>query len=295
MQTAYEGVVSPLLYQPAQPLTQTVTERRDRWQNTSLIHDSNTATQFYEQYFDEPINKAERPAVVNAVRSTWDVSRATQAWQAVDDREILLTQQALTLTEEDGYADVELYEVYQNQTNQQQEVVYYFNLPESAVVTGMWLGNSPDRTKRFVYKVSPRGAAQQVYKEQVTVFRRDPALLEQIGPRQYRLRVFPIEPPHFRWDSTAYRSQREDAQTMHMWLTWRMLPEGWRVAIAALAEKRNVYWSSRSVRTVNGKEVPFEEDGWLPDHCRLQPHPPTPAGGFWRTAKACWQCRPPSS
>ena len=265
VQQMYEGLVSPLLYQPAQPLTQTVTDRWDRMQNTALIHDSNTATNLFEQYFDEPINKAERPAIVNAVRSNWDVNRATQAWQAVDDREILLTKQELTLKEEDGYADVELYEVYQNQTSQQQEVIYYFNLPESAVVTGVWLGDSPDRNKRFVYKVSPRGAAQQIYREQVTVFRRDPALLEQIGPRQYRLRVFPIEPPRFRWDSTNNRRQSEDAQTMHMWLTWRMLPEASAWQLPRLAEKRNVYWSARSVRFVNGKEIPFEEDGWLPE------------------------------
>jgi putative PEP-CTERM system integral membrane protein len=262
VQRAYEGLLSPLLYQPAQPLTQTVTVDWERRRNTSLIHDSNTATKYYEQYFDEPINKAERPVVVNAVRSTWDVSRATQAWQAVDDREILLTKQELTLKEEDGYADVELYEVYQNQTNRQQEVVYYFNLPESAVVTGVWLGNSPDRSKRFVYKVSPRGAAQQVYREQVTVFRRDPALLEQIGPRQYRLRVFPIEPPQFRWDGS--RRQSEEALPMHMWLTWRMLPEDGAWQLPRLSEKRNVYWSARSTRTVNGKEVPFEEESWLP-------------------------------
>jgi hypothetical protein len=66
--------------------------------------------------------------------------------------------------------------------------VYYFSLPESAVITGVWLGDSPDRNQRYEYTVAPRGAAQAVYRNEV---RRnmDPALVEQIGPRQYRLRV----------------------------------------------------------------------------------------------------------
>ena len=33
--------------------------------------------------------------------------------------------------------ELELHEVYENQTANQQEVVYYFSLPESAVITGL--------------------------------------------------------------------------------------------------------------------------------------------------------------
>ena len=47
-----------------------------------------------------------------------------------------------------------------------QEVVYYFSLPELAVITGLWLGNSPDKAKADVYQVAPRGAAQAVYREE---------------------------------------------------------------------------------------------------------------------------------
>lgn len=69
-----------------------------------------------------------------------------------------------------------------------------------AVLTGVWLGNSPDPNARFPFQVAPRGAAQAVYRNETRVIR-DPALLEQIGPRQYRLRIFPILPVQTSWDA----------------------------------------------------------------------------------------------
>ena len=200
VQALYEAVASPILYEPAQPVTDTTDVRA--WEQKSFVSDAKRASELYQQYFDKPINKAERNPIVAAMRANWDVNRVTEAWQAVDEREVLLLHQELTVTEHAsaGYANAELYEVYANQTMQRQEVVYYFNLPELAVVTGVWLGNSANRDERFAYRVSPRGAAQQLYRNEVQV-RRDPALVEQIGPRQYRLRVFPIEPRSWRWDS----------------------------------------------------------------------------------------------
>ena len=85
-------------------------------------------------------------------------------------------------SESDDWAEAELYEIYQNQTGQRQEVVYYFSLPESAVITGLWLGNSPDRNARFSYRVSPRGAAQALYRNEVN-YNRDPALVEELIDR----------------------------------------------------------------------------------------------------------------
>ena len=277
VQQAYETWLSPLLYQPAQARyaatdvgpqqvnTADTGEDGPRVMNSVFISDAEKAGQLYSQYFDQPINKAERNTIVPAVRANWDVSRVTAAWQAVDDREILLTQQTITLTEREGgaYADVELYEVYENQTAQQQEVVYYFNLPESAVMTGLWLGDSDDLSTRFAYRISPRGAAQQIYREQVQI-RRDPALLEQVGPRQYRLRVFPIEPRQWRGDSSRNPSTAEQAAHMHLWMTWRLLPENGAWVMPHLSEKRNVYWTDQSVRVVNGKAVSASDESWLP-------------------------------
>ena len=267
VQRLYESVASPILYEPAQPVTDTTDVRA--WEQKSFVSDAKRASDLYQQYFDKPINKAERDPIVAAMRANWDVNRVTEAWQAVDEREVLLLRQELTVTEHAsaGYADAELYEVYENQTMQRQEVVYYFNLPESAVVTGVWLGNSANRDERFAYRVSPRGAAQQLYRNEVQV-RRDPALVEQIGPRQYRLRVFPIEPRSWRWNETPQRSALDELPKMHMWLTWRMLPERGQFNLPRLAEKRNAYWTRDSVRVLNGQPMLNADDeslaAWMP-------------------------------
>ena len=257
IERAYESVATPFLYEPVNP-----SPADNRMDGRALREEPPQAATLYKNFFDEPINTGEHETIVNAVRSTYSATQAEAALQAVDDLEILLTRQEVTITEHGDWADVELYEVYQNQTTQRQEVVYYFSLPESAVVTGVWLGNDANRANRFNYTIAPRGAAQAVYREQV---RRnmDPALLEQIGPRQYRLRVFPIEPR--RWTSTRITgtSVVQDGPALHMWLTYRVLARGDAWTLPHLAEKRNVFWDARSTRTVNGKTI--LGSAWLPD------------------------------
>lgn len=268
VQRAYEVVARPVLYEPVEPPGPV--GDLWRWDNRVFREEPVRAAEMYEAFFDEQIVDGEREAVVRAARSTWSPAQAQAAWQAVDDREIHLLRQEVTVTEHaDGnrsrdWAEVELYEVYQNQTAQRQEVVYYFSLPESAVVTGVWLGNSADRDARFVYRVSPRGAAQAMYRNEVR-YNLDPALVEQIGPRQYRLRVFPIEPRQIRWDDAGLRSTVEEGPEMHMWLTYRtfaLADDAW--PLPRLAEKRNVYWDRASVRLVDGKQMQVVGEEWLP-------------------------------
>ncbi|HUV90487.1 MAG TPA: TIGR02921 family PEP-CTERM protein, partial [Anaerolineae bacterium] len=136
-------------------------------------------------------------------------------------------------------------------------------LPESAVVTGLWLGNSPERAERFAYRVAPRGAAQAIYRSEVR-YNRDPALIEQIGPRQYRLRIFPVEPRQVRWEEGSVRSTVVEGPPLYMWLTWRALAgeDGW--PLPRLAEQRNVYWDVMSDRLVNGELLADGEEEWLP-------------------------------
>lgn len=261
MQAAYEWWVRPFLYQP---IATDLPNNPDRpWENRVFRAETKNASERYEQFFDQPINKAERETIVKAVKSTWSGTRANEAWQAVDDREIWLKSQALTIDDQGLWADFELYEVYLNKTGLRQEVVYYFSLPESAVVTGVWLGNGPARDQRFAYRISPRGAAQSLYRNEVRQ-NRDPALVEQIGPRQYRLRVFPIEPPNWRWDASSGKSIHEDAPEMHMWLTWRVMqsPDMPAWVLPSLAEKRNVYWDADSQRRLNNNAL--TTDLWLP-------------------------------
>ncbi len=84
-------------------------------------------------------------------------------------------------------ATVRVRDQYTNTTYMNQEVIYEFSLPDGTVVTGLKLG--PDL--EFEGQIAPRGAAATVYQREVNRSR-DPALLEQTGPRQWRLRVFPV-------------------------------------------------------------------------------------------------------
>lgn len=259
----YAVVASPLLYQPVELSDPDQDQNwRQRWQNRALSREPAQAAELYQQFFDQPINQGERERVIQAARTTWSREQGEAARQAVDERDIHVTRQELTVTEHNDWAEFELYEVYENQTNRTQEVVYYFNLPESAVITGVWLGTSPDRDSRFVYRVAPRGAAQEIYRRQVQV-NLDPALLEQIGPRQYRLRVFPIEPRRINWlDNTR---QTIDGPPLHMWFTWQVLATDTHWPLPRLAVKRNAYWDHNTVRLVNGQPMAVDEASWLPD------------------------------
>ena len=259
VQRLYEGLASPLLYKPVHP--QEISSLQD---NRALVEEPIEAARLYQRFFDEPINDAERETIVNAVRSTWSSGQAEAAWQVVDDREVYLVSQDVALQELGDWADLELHEVYQNQTSDLQEVIYYFNLPESAVITGVWLGDSADKAQANPFQVAPRGAAQAVYREQTRVSM-DPALVEQIGPRQYRLRVYPIPRLVMEYDQETARTMVEDAPQLHMWLTWREMATtaGW--PLPRLAEKLNVYWDNQTNRLLNGQENEQYQDEWLPE------------------------------
>lgn len=259
VQRAYERIASPLLYSPVTP------PDPSRVQNTAaLVAEPEQAARVYQRFFDEPIVAAERDIIVRAVRSTWSFEQAEAAWQAVDDREVHLLEQEISIQEHGDWAEIELFEAYQNQTATLQEVVYYFNLPESAVLTGLWLGESPQRDERYVYQVSPRGAAQTVYRNEVRR-NQDPALLEQIGPRQYRLRVYPIPPIRFEWSPDGANRTLQEADPFYLWMTYRILAaeDGW--PLPRLAEKRNIFWDDNTSRKVDGTEYEMGSEAWLPE------------------------------
>ncbi|MBK8202562.1 MAG: TIGR02921 family PEP-CTERM protein [Bdellovibrionales bacterium] len=100
----------------------------------------------------------------------------------------------------------------------------------------------------------PTGAAQKVYKE-IVKRGADPALVEQVGPQLYRLRVFPIPPNDIRY---------REKQVMHMWLSLRLLKQkdlAWELPV--LTEKRNLYWDSDTKFVLNGLETKKGTE-WLP-------------------------------
>jgi len=241
VQNSYNFLMSPFLYQGSSA-------------------DVEKAEKLYGEFFDTELQKGDTEAVKHAVQSTSNREEAKAGLLNVNQEKVLLQSQEVTVKENGDWAEVQLYEVYENQTPNLQEVFYYFSLPESAAVTGIWLGDTGDLDNRFVFTVSPRGAAQQVYNQQVRE-RVDPALLEQIGPKQYRLRAFPIP-------AKRESAQAGEPKEMHLWLTYKVMrqPQGWAMPI--LAEKRNIFWNQNTRRTIAGTEVEYSEkearETWLP-------------------------------
>ena len=240
LQWSYNQLMSPFLYKGSSA-------------------DRDQSAQLYAQFFDVPIQKAEQTTINHALSSTFNQDEAKAGLLNLNQRKVWLRSQQVTVTEHGDWADVELHEVYDNQTFEQQEVFYAFSLPESAVITGLWLGDTDDLSKRFPFVVAPRGAAQQVYNDQVRR-RVDPALLEQVGPRQYRLRAFPIPP---RPSQLLRDSERQDPTQMHLWLTYKVMQQeqGW--ALPQLSEKRNLYWTQNTQRLRNQQDGPQELEAWL--------------------------------
>ncbi len=253
VENLYARVARPVLYKPVNKAS-TGTPRWGR--NSVMQRDSDEAAELYARFFDEPIAEGEKEAIVRAAKSTWNVEQAMNQWQQVDDREVHLLKQSLTVDEHDGWAEIELHEAYQNVTWQRQEVLYYFSLPESAVVTGLWLGNSDVKSEAFEHRVAPRGAAQAVYQNEVQR-RTDPALLEQLGPTQYRLRIFPIEP--VRWS----QGEEQAGPPLYLWMNYRVLASDTGWATPQLSVKRNIFWDDETERSLNGETLNLK-DAWLP-------------------------------
>lgn len=235
-QDRYNQLMSPFLYQGS---------RSDR----------EKAAKLYGEFFDTPIQKGDRQSVLKALKSTFNGEEAKAGVLNINEHRALVVKQEINIQEHEDWADVELYEVYENQTTEDEEIFYYFSLPESAVVTGLWLGETADRGDRYTFQVSPRGAAQQVYNEQVQR-QVDPALLEQVGPRHYRLRVYPIP---------ARRTISDNQRKQHLWLTYKVMQENGGWPLPRLAEKRNVFWDYRTRRIYNGQKVRSWMNVWLPE------------------------------
>ncbi|MFZ5475458.1 MAG: TIGR02921 family PEP-CTERM protein, partial [Myxococcota bacterium] len=201
----------------------------------------------YADFFDCEIQRCEQDAVLHAVRATWSAEDRAAGALDVGRERVWLSRQEVAVEVDGDVGRFTIHEVYDNQTREEQEIRYTFSLPETAALTGLWLGDRDDLAARIPALLSPRGAAQAVYQRSVRR-RVDPALLEQIGPRQYRLRVFPILPE----------------KPMHLWLEGVALAGEHGVPLPVLGERRNVYWTDATERRVDA--VPATTDGWLPTH-----------------------------
>ncbi|MFQ3613765.1 MAG: TIGR02921 family PEP-CTERM protein, partial [Cyanobacteriota bacterium] len=225
------------------------------------LEDQPKAAQLYEEFFDEPIQKAESETIRQALNATLNRDQVQAGLLDIDQKRVWLAKQEVTVQSQGDIAQVEIHERYENNTWEQQEVFYAFSLPESAVITGLWLGETEDLGQRFPHVVAPRGAAQQVYTQEV---RRqvDPALLEQVGPQQYRLRAFPVPP-------RTYDPQGAGGWIpgqMHLWMTYQVMarPGGW--PLPHLLEQRNIYWTRQTERWQNGESVSSLTESWFPPY-----------------------------
>lgn len=235
-QRLHDALAAPFLYGGAHPESE-----RDR------------AAAAFAALFDAPIERAAQWTILDATRAQLDRRGERPAdLLARDVRRVRLVEQHVAITPREGWAEVELREVLANRTRDRQEVRYHFTLPPDAVPTGLWLGDDRD-PRAFAPAIAPRGAASAVYRAEVAQ-RRDPALLEEVGPGHYRLRVFPIEP--------TYGGPGDEGPRMHVTLTYAALPRDGRWPLPRLRERRNVFWDDDSIRTLDGS--PFAGDDWMP-------------------------------
>ena len=248
IQKGFNGLTAPFTYQ-------------------GTAADIDKAAQLYAQFFDAPILRSEQAAIQKAVQSTFNRSEAKAGLDDINQKRVWLESQSITVTPQGDSAEVEIHEVYQNKTALPEEVLYYFSLPESAAITGLWLSDEAKVPKKYPFAIAPRGAAQQVYTNQV---RRnvDPALLEQVGPQQYRLRAFPVPA------MAQIPGSQTESPKLFLWLQYKVLkqPSGWQ--LPTLREQRNVFWTGATKRFVNGKPV-AASDRWLPATLTAENTPPT--------------------
>lgn len=94
---------------------------------------------------------------------------------------------AITTQQENRLALVTVTDSFRNESSSDQETTAEFLLPTGSIIVDLKLGQNLE----FPGIVAPRGAARATYEAELQQ-RRDPALLQQIGPDQYRLRVFPV-------------------------------------------------------------------------------------------------------
>ncbi len=229
-----------------------------------MAADQQEAARLYEWFFDVPIQEGERAAIRHALKATYSRDQREAGLINIDNRKVYLETQTVNRVEQGDWAEIEIHEVYVNQGPAQEEVFYHFAMPENSVVTGVWLGEN--ESDRFRFQVASRGAAQRVYK-QIQQQRQDPALLEQVGPNLYRLRVFPVPGNRF--------TARDGLKTrkMHLWWTFKVMrgEGGW--PMPRLIEKRNVYWDSETQS--NLERFDSTEVAWLPDVLEYKAAQPT--------------------
>lgn len=257
------------------------------------------AAEDYKELFDNSIQVGEKAEIIKSLKATNTNDSIKAGLLDRENTSVLLVNRQVNVTpyNNDLFAKVTIEEEYENVTKRQQEVYYEFFLPENAVPTELVLGpdlqfgtlepvpsstptqaisNLPTPTtssiipKPTVVKkqvdtatIAPKGAAQLTYDEQIRI-RIDPALLEQTGPRQYKLRVFPIPAKGFtfdQWKKIDYAKGEKDIRqkVRFSYITIRT-KDG--IPLPIITDRRNVF-SNNNTKTatyVAGNPVTVKRD-----------------------------------
>jgi len=232
-----------------------------------LLYDGNArrdvevAERIYAQFFDTPIQTAEQTEILRTLAFNWESSVGNAAGLLdVSEQKVFLESQTIDVDVDSQLATVTVTQKLVNQTSDLLEAVVHFSLPDHAVISGVWLSSSESEPEEYPYLVSPRGAAQAVYSAQVNR-QIDPALLEKVGPRQYRLRIYPIP------RSTNFGDAENDGKgVLYARIQYQSLPDpSGEWPVPKVTELRNLFWDANTVDTINGAVVTRDENtAWIP-------------------------------
>ncbi|HPG30663.1 MAG TPA: TIGR02921 family PEP-CTERM protein, partial [bacterium] len=115
------------------------------YKGNNLEEDRNEAEKLYAEFFDQSIMKGERNAINRAVSSTYQIDSIEAGLVDIDKSIVHLNRQTITVKEKKGFSEIEIFEIYENTTFRRQEILYYFELPENAVITGLWINDTENR------------------------------------------------------------------------------------------------------------------------------------------------------
>lgn len=234
--------------------------------------DSKKAAENYKEIFDNSIQKGELNAITNTLKATNTQDPLQAGMLDLNKKSVKVVHKVITVTPyNDGLlAKVTIEEEYENTTDQPQEVYYEFSLHDDAVITELTLGpdlqfganavdkpqSTPTQQTKKNYSsieqpalprkentavVAPKGAAKNTYEQQIFA-RQDPALIEQAGPRQYKLRVFPIpvkpqiQDEMTRTDNPEFVSEKNQ-KLRYSYVTF-INPQG--IPLPIIQEQRNI-------------------------------------------------------
>ncbi len=250
--------------------------------------DVKQAAEDYEDLFDNSIQKGEQESIVKTLKATNTQDEIKAGLLDRDKQSVKIVSKVVSINSQfDGLlSKVTIEEEYKNTADRPQEVYYEFYLPEDSVVTELKLGpdlefenNSADKNtdlptqptqptqlmstpapekQEEAASVAPKGAANSTYNQQVR-FRVDPALLEQVGPRQYRLRIFPIPAQGRDLNGAITLVPQKNQRVRFSYLTIRS-DQG--VMLPMITQQRNVFIDShtRKKYLINGQELKYSTD-----------------------------------